>query len=82
MKMADNTKSQVQYEFIFLPGESHGQRSLAGYSPWDHKSWTLLSNWWQEMSVRPPFLPPSPTSFPFFFEPGFLSSLEIFDVST
>ena len=22
---------------IFLPGESHGQRSLAGYSPWDHR---------------------------------------------
>ena len=22
---------------IFLPGKSHGQRSLAGYSPWDHK---------------------------------------------
>ena len=21
---------------IFLPGESHGQRSLAGYSPWRH----------------------------------------------
>ena len=21
---------------VFLPGESHGQRSLAGYSPWDH----------------------------------------------
>ena len=21
----------------FLPGESHGQRSLAGYSPWGHK---------------------------------------------
>ena len=21
----------------FLPGESHGQRSLAGYSPWDCK---------------------------------------------
>ena len=20
-----------------LSGESHGQRSLAGYSPWDHK---------------------------------------------
>ena len=20
---------------VFLPGESHGQRSLAGYSPWD-----------------------------------------------
>ena len=22
---------------IFLPGESHGQRSLVGYSPWGHK---------------------------------------------
>ena len=22
---------------VFLPGESHRQRSLAGYSPWDHK---------------------------------------------
>ena len=22
---------------VFLPGESHGQRSLAGYSPWDHR---------------------------------------------
>ena len=24
----------VQY---FLPGKSHGQRSLVGYSPWGHK---------------------------------------------
>ena len=24
---------------IFLPGKSHGQRSLAGYSPWGHKEW-------------------------------------------
>ena len=22
---------------IFLPGESHGQRSLVGYSPWGHR---------------------------------------------
>ena len=22
---------------VFLPGKSHGQRSLSGYSPWDHK---------------------------------------------
>ena len=22
---------------VFWPGESHGQRSLTGYSPWDHK---------------------------------------------
>ena len=23
---------------VFLPGEFQGQRSLAGYSPWDHKA--------------------------------------------
>ncbi|XDA72500.1 hypothetical protein R6Z07M_002768 [Ovis aries] len=34
------------------------------------------------MSVRPPLWPPSLASSPFFFQPGFLSSLEIFDVST
>ena len=22
---------------VFLPGKSHGQRSLAGYNPWGHK---------------------------------------------
>ena len=26
-----------QPTLIFLPGDSHGQRSLAGYSPWGHK---------------------------------------------
>ena len=29
---------------VFLPGASHGQRSLVGYSPWGHKSRTWLSN--------------------------------------
>ena len=29
---------------VFLPGESHGQRSLTGYSPWVTKSQTRLSN--------------------------------------
>ena len=24
---------------VSLPGESHGQRTLAGYSPWGHKEW-------------------------------------------
>ena len=27
---------------VLLPGESHGQRSLAGCGPWDHKSQILL----------------------------------------
>ena len=29
---------------VFLPGKSHGQRSLAGYSPWGHKDSDLI---WQ-----------------------------------
>ena len=29
---------------VFLPGKFHGQRSLAGYSPWGHKSRTRLSD--------------------------------------
>ena len=29
---------------VFLPGESHGQRSLTGHSPRDRKSWTQLIN--------------------------------------
>ena len=28
---------------VFLPGKFHGQRSLAGYNPWGHKSQTQLS---------------------------------------
>ena len=28
---------------VFLPGKSHGQRSLVGCSPWGAKSWTRLS---------------------------------------
>ena len=29
---------------VFLPGIFHGQRSLAGDSPWGRKSWIQLSN--------------------------------------
>ena len=29
---------------VFLPGESHGQRSLEGYSPWDRKELDRLSD--------------------------------------
>ena len=27
---------------VFLPGESHGQKSLVSYNPWGCKSWTRL----------------------------------------
>ena len=37
---------------VFLPEESHGQRSLAGYSPWDPKSRTQLSNILLSLELR------------------------------
>ena len=39
---------------VLLPGESHGQRSLAGYSPWGHKSRTrlkLFSGWYLQLYI-------------------------------
>ena len=36
-------RSKWQPTPTFLPGKSHKQRSLAGYSPWVSKRWTLLS---------------------------------------
>ena len=30
-------RGALQPTLVFLPGESHGQRSLAGYSPWGCK---------------------------------------------
>ena len=37
-------RRQWQPTPVFLPGESHGQRSLVGYSLWGHKSQTQLSD--------------------------------------
>ena len=37
----DSWVGKIQYSWqttpVFLPGESHGQKSLAGYSPWGCK---------------------------------------------
>ena len=33
-----------QHTPVFLPGESHGQRSLMGYSPWGHKG-SEMTEW-------------------------------------
>ena len=51
---------------VFLPGESHGHRSLAGYSSWGHtesdmteatqhacKSWELYFIWWTWWASSP-----------------------------
>ena len=33
----DPLEKEVQSTSMFLPGKSHGQRSLVGYSPWGPK---------------------------------------------
>ena len=33
----DPLEEEIATHSSFLPGESHVQRSLAGYSPWGHK---------------------------------------------
>ena len=33
----DSLEREQQPTLVFLPGEFHGQRSLVGYSLWDHK---------------------------------------------
>ena len=33
----DPLEEETQPTPVFLPGESRGQRSLEGYSPWGHK---------------------------------------------
>ena len=33
----DPLEKEWQHTLVFLPGESHGQRSLVGYSPWGGK---------------------------------------------
>jgi len=38
--MAENKEKEMESTPVFLPRESHEQRSMAGYSPWGCKSWT------------------------------------------
>ena len=44
---------------LSLPGESHGQRKLAGCSPWDHKELNTTEATWLKTLVPSPF-PGSP----------------------
>ena len=41
-----------QTTLVYLPGESHGQRSLAGYSPWGHTELDMTE--WLSMYARLP----------------------------
>ena len=47
---------------VFLPGKSHGQRSLAGYSPWGSKESDMIER--LNDNNKSPFLSPLPHSAP------------------
>ena len=44
---------------VFLPGESHGQRNLAGYSPWGRRQSDMTSNFTCSAGAVGKFLQPS-----------------------
>ena len=37
---------------VFLPGESHGQKSLAGYSPWGYKELDITEQSWHRQVAK------------------------------
>ena len=37
---------------VLLPGEFHGQRTLAGYSPWGHKEWNTTDQLTLSLSLH------------------------------
>ena len=37
LSQEDPLEKETATHWVFLPGESHGWRSLTGYSPWSHK---------------------------------------------
>ena len=41
---------------VFLPGEPHGQRSVAGYSPWGHKESDTTERLTHMRSLRQQFV--------------------------
>ena len=50
---------------VFLPEESHGQRSLVGYSPWSHKESDTTEQLSTHLNPNLLFIPP-PRIFSFF----------------
>ena len=44
LSQEDPLEKEMATTPVFVPRESPGQRSLAGYSPWITNSWTQLSN--------------------------------------
>ena len=48
--MHSNRRRKWQPTLVFLPGESHGQRSLVGCSPWGRTELDTTEVTWQQHS--------------------------------
>ena len=58
--------SILKFTPVFLPGESHGQRGLAGYSPWDRQELDMTEqlnyhHHWEVMADSGPWETCSPS---------------------
>ena len=64
LSQEDCLEKGMQPTPVFLPGESHGQRSLEGYSPWGHKESDMteqLTLFQPQHKVLPPAWTREPT---------------------
>ena len=47
----EDPEKEMQPAAVFLPGKSHGQRSLVGYSLWCHKESDRTVAWFRKSSL-------------------------------
>ena len=55
-------RSKWQPTPVFLPGKSHGQKSLLGHSPWGHKESDMIEKLTLMISFNLNYLPKHPVS--------------------
>ena len=52
----DPPEKEVAATPVFLPEKSHGQRSLGGYSAWDHEKPFKMGTSFKTMALQWPFV--------------------------
>ena len=65
----DPLEKEMQPTPVSLPGESHGQRNLVGYSPWGRKEWDTTEH-------KQPLVTDSPSFLSFLFLQGSLQHFQ------
>ena len=57
LNQEDPLEKEMASTPVFWPGEFHGQRSLAGYSPWGHKEWDKTEQLMLSLTYHEPHNP-------------------------